>query len=75
MNKGGTIPDEHTEYRLLDRVVCVRKTRSAPFGERGTVVGIVGTTTNELRVDVLFDKPFFGALKMRFVFCKIALFV
>uniref|UniRef100_A0A915BD26 5'-3' exoribonuclease 1 n=1 Tax=Parascaris univalens TaxID=6257 RepID=A0A915BD26_PARUN len=65
LNKGGTIPDEHTEYRLLDRVVCVRKTRNAPFGERGTVIGIVGSTTNDLRVDVLFDKPFFGAVKMR----------
>ncbi|KHN80519.1 5'-3' exoribonuclease 1 [Toxocara canis] len=65
LNKGGAMPDANTEYHLLDRVVCVRKTRNAPFGERGTVVGIIGNSATDLRLDVLFDRPFFGGLKIR----------
>lgn len=38
----------------------------APFGDIGTVIGLPYTGL-EKKVDVLFDKPYFGGKVMRFV--------
>uniref|UniRef100_A0A915PML3 5'-3' exoribonuclease 1 n=1 Tax=Setaria digitata TaxID=48799 RepID=A0A915PML3_9BILA len=62
--KGNFVPDPKAEFRLLDRVVCVKKLHAAPFGEFGTVIGLLNTPSGK-KVDVLFDKPYFGGRIMR----------
>ncbi|VDK85845.1 unnamed protein product [Litomosoides sigmodontis] len=62
--KGNIVPDPRAEFRLLDRVICVRKIRTAPFGEFGTVIGLINTGSGK-KIDVLFDKPYFGGQIMR----------
>ncbi|VDK61687.1 unnamed protein product [Onchocerca ochengi] len=62
--KGEIMPDPKAEFRLLDRVICVKKLRTAPFGEFGTVIGLLNTRSGK-KIDVLFDKPFFGGRIMR----------
>ncbi|CAG9538790.1 unnamed protein product [Cercopithifilaria johnstoni] len=62
--KGDIIPDPKAEFRLLDRVICVKKLRTAPFGEFGTVIGLLNTASGK-KIDVLFDKPYFGGQIMR----------
>lgn len=62
--KGDSMPDERAEFCLLDRVICVKKRRRAPFGEFGTVIGLLNTNSGK-KIDVLFDKPYFGGQIMR----------
>ncbi|EFO19268.2 hypothetical protein LOAG_09226 [Loa loa] len=62
--KGDIMPDPGTEFRLLDRVICVKKLHIAPFGEFGTVIGLLNTGSGQ-KIDVLFDKPYFGGKIMR----------
>ncbi|VDN20528.1 unnamed protein product [Gongylonema pulchrum] len=64
--RGAVAPDLSAQFRLLDRVVCVKRTCAAPFGEFGTVIGLLCGGTEE-KVDVLFDKPYFGGKSVRFV--------
>lgn len=61
------MPDPKAEFHLLDRVICVKKLRRAPLGEFGTVIGLLNTESGK-KIDVLFDKPYFGGQIMRFVF-------
>uniref|UniRef100_A0A1I8EJM9 SH3_12 domain-containing protein n=1 Tax=Wuchereria bancrofti TaxID=6293 RepID=A0A1I8EJM9_WUCBA len=58
------MPDARAEFCLLDRVICVKKLRMAPFGEFGTVIGLLNTNSGK-KIDVLFDKPYFGGQIMR----------
>uniref|UniRef100_A0A0R3S1D6 5'-3' exoribonuclease 1 n=1 Tax=Elaeophora elaphi TaxID=1147741 RepID=A0A0R3S1D6_9BILA len=62
--KGDIIPDPKAQFCLLDRVICVKKLRTAPFGEFGTVIGLLNTGSGK-KIDVLFDKPYFGGQIMR----------
>ncbi|VBB32324.1 unnamed protein product [Acanthocheilonema viteae] len=62
--KGNIMPDPKAEFRLLDRVICVKKLHAAPYGEYGTVIGLL-TTGSGKKIDVLFDKPYFGGQIMR----------
>ncbi|EJW83739.1 hypothetical protein WUBG_05350 [Wuchereria bancrofti] len=62
--KGDSMPDARAEFCLLDRVICVKKLRMAPFGEFGTVIGLLNTNSGK-KIDVLFDKPYFGGQIMR----------
>ena len=65
---GNSMPDEQAVFRLFDRVVNVREGFSVPLGLRGTVTGIAKTgsaPTDELLLDVLFDRAFPGGLSLR----------
>ncbi|VDN05070.1 unnamed protein product [Thelazia callipaeda] len=64
LSKGDIMPDRNVQFQLLDRVVCVRKLRTAPCGEFGTVIG-VHEAEEKSRIEVLFDKPFFGGKAIR----------
>ncbi|VDD92658.1 unnamed protein product [Enterobius vermicularis] len=64
LHTGRTLPDPDTKFELLDRVVCVRPLRGAPFSGLGTIIGI--TVVNDTpEVDVLFDECYFGGKSIR----------
>jgi hypothetical protein len=65
-HQGGLIPDEYAEYYVYDRVVNVASNTPVPFGLRGTVTGILGDgSDNKTLYEILFDKQFPGAVKLR----------
>ncbi|KFD52514.1 hypothetical protein M514_06548 [Trichuris suis] len=57
-------PDLHDDYRLFDRVVCVRACLAVPLGMTGTVIQL--PPSDQLRTSnllVLFDHEFTGAFR------------
>ncbi|KAG6460815.1 hypothetical protein O3G_MSEX012236 [Manduca sexta] len=77
LNEGNVIPDVKADYKLYDRVVCVRECGAGAGGvrrgARGTVAGVLrADSTNPVRLSdrlnaaptyhVMFDEPFLGGM-------------
>lgn len=54
-------PDFKAEYKLLDRIVCVKNNFTVPLGLKGTIIGIQEKEEKCKDVyEILFDLPFTG---------------
>ncbi|XP_047139268.1 5'-3' exoribonuclease 1 isoform X1 [Hydra vulgaris] len=66
---GKLAPDPSTEFLLMDRVVNVQNGITVPLGLRGTVIGLQEDENNknskELKIEILFDECFLGAVERR----------
>ncbi|XP_045534425.1 5'-3' exoribonuclease 1 [Papilio machaon] len=73
LHEGNLSPDPKADYEMFDRVVCVSRTMSVPFGLHGTITAVYQPgDCNTVRLadklnatpsyQVLFDKPFPGGM-------------
>lgn len=73
LHHGNILPDTNADFKMYDRVVCVARNISAPFGAKGTITAVYrppdGNTVRlsdklnaEPTYQVMFDQPFSGAV-------------
>ncbi|XP_073951725.1 5'-3' exoribonuclease pacman isoform X1 [Choristoneura fumiferana] len=72
LHEGNVQPDPKADFKMYDRVVCVARSITAPFGAKGTITAIYQPPqANTVRLadklnaeptyQVMFDEPFPGA--------------
>ncbi|KAK5646017.1 hypothetical protein RI129_004481 [Pyrocoelia pectoralis] len=67
LQMGNLAPDSAATFELYDRVINVREGYTVPMGYKGTIVSIRKANTqeeSETTFDIIFDKPFLGALSL-----------
>ncbi|KRZ07649.1 5'-3' exoribonuclease 1 [Trichinella zimbabwensis] len=63
---GPIAADPETDFQLFDRVINVRPGYCVPYGMAGTVINLPGGESHPKgNLEVLFDRPFVGAMSIR----------
>ncbi|KRY67924.1 5'-3' exoribonuclease 1, partial [Trichinella pseudospiralis] len=63
---GPIAADPETDFQLFDRVINVRPGCCVPYGMAGTVISLPGGESHPKgNMEVLFDRPFVGAMSIR----------